>query len=219
MKKLMYLIAVFAALNTFAATIVVKDPPEHYTTEYFELQFTFFDYPVFSKTRDEDDRPKLVMENKNFIRYSEILRIQQKNGKETLSLAYLEGDTVKWKKLKGKQSFITYEYAGGSLIGYVYLEYELERGMGLPPAKCIIAGKLTSFKWDKSRNKYMAGTGGAYVAGGNKPQDFEAFNLAFPATPVTPDKILPVSGKCHIAPYGYLTEAQIRRTLQQYGRK
>lgn len=211
---------IFIAASASARTAIVqKEPPEFYTTEYYELQTTFYDYPVFSMTRDENDNPKLVVEYKSFYSYTDILRVQLKDGKETMALAHLDGDAVKWKEIKGKHSFIVFECANGSMKGYFYYEFTLERGMGLPPAKCIMAGSLQGFKWDAKRNKYVAGSGSGKFAGGNEPQDFEAWNLAFPAAPITNDKILPVSGGSHVVPHTYLTEMQIRRTLQQSGRK
>lgn len=211
---IMAIIFIAASASAYTA-IVQQEPPEFYTTEYYELQSTLYDYPVFKMTRDENDQPKLVVEYKSVYNWTQILRVQLKNGKESMALAYLDGDAVKWKPVTGKQSFIVFECANGSLKGYFYYEFTFERGMGLPPAKCVMAGSLQSFKWDSKRNKYMAGSGSGRFVGGNTPQDFEAFNLAFPAAPITPDKILPMQGAAHIAPHSYMTEMQIRRTLQQ----
>ncbi|MBP5459288.1 MAG: hypothetical protein J6Y62_03905 [Clostridia bacterium] len=219
MKRLMKLAcmaAVLFAMDLFSATIVVKDPPGHDTTEYFWARMTFYDVAWGVRTQDEDGQPKLTIETRSVVRKNEVLRLQLKEGQESVDMACLdENGDLQWKPLKGRKAFVAYKNAAGSVAGMFLFEYELERGDGIPPAKCLVAGKLGSFKWNDKRQKYMAGNGSGHIAGGNDPRDFEAWHLAFPATNVQTDQIFSVQGGCQLITSGYWTGAQIKSFLKQ----
>ena len=218
MKKIIAIIAILATITASQAEnyIVQKEAPEFYTTEYFQINYTFFNLLHGVKVPNEKGKMVLKLTAEPYItKKTEILKAELKNGIEAFYKASLdENGELVWTKMTGVQSFIFVETMEGSHYGYFHFETTIDRGVGIPKAKCIVSGRINVYKWDNTRNKFMAGNGGGSVISVNSPKDFKAWGLAFPATNVTPDKVFPLEGDVKVISASYWTGAQIKTMLK-----
>lgn len=208
----------FTMVSNAANYVVQKEAPEWYTTQYWIVTFTFGSFPFGEKVRDENDNIKQALGVYSNYKKLEIMRIQQKDGKDHVDLAYLENGEVKWRPLKGRYSFLAFEHNPGSLFGSFFFEYEITRGDGLPPAKGYVAGNMPRFSYDKTRQRWTASSASGYAVFFNEPQDFPAWHLMSPATDVSSSSIVGVPAMVNVAIFGYQTGAQIKRTIEDAAR-
>lgn len=215
MKKLFTLVfALSLFVSLVSSAIVQKEAPEWYTTQYWVVTFSWGYYTFGEMVRDASDNPTQGIGIYTNCKKMEILRIRQKDGRDFVDLAYLEDGEVKWKPLKGRFSAVAYDDSQGSLFGNFFFEYELKRGEGIPAAKGYVAGTLRQFSFNKTRQSWIAGSGGGHAVFFNDPQDFPAWHLMRPATDVSSEPVLGMSASVTVAIYSYQTGMQIKRSLE-----